>query len=927
MLGVESNMPEWKQEIRRRLAGLKLEPTREAEIVEELAQHLDDRYLELLSSGATEEQTYRAALAELSENELLARELRRIEQPVNRERIVLGARRRNMIGDLWQDLGYAARMLRKNPGFTAVAVISLALGIGANSAIFQLLDAVLLRTLPVSSPRELAEVRIEDMEGARGSFNSWNPTVTNPVWEQIRNQQQAFSGVFAWSPTQFNLAPGGEPRPAQGLWVSGDFFKVLGVRPILGRVFTPEDDQRGCGSPGAVISHSFWQREYGGDPSVVGKELTLAGRSLEIIGVTPAGFFGLEIGQSFDIAIPICSEALLLGKNTNLDSGTTWWLTIMGRLKPGWSLDQATAHLNSISSGIFQVTLPAGYPAVSVDNYLGFKLAAFPAGTGISQLRETYSSPLWLLLAIAGIVLLIACANLANLMLARASAREREIAIRLAIGASRGRLVRQLMAESLLLAMVGAGLGLFLARELSRLLVSFLSTQGNSLFVDLNTDWRVLAFTTSVAIVTCVVFGLTPALRATRIGPAAVLKADSRGMTASRERFSLRRALVALQVALSLVLVVGALLFSRSLSKLLAEDAGFQPKGILITSISLPRLNLPTERRQSFKRELLDRIRAIPGVDSAADTNVVLLSGNAWGNDVWLDGSDSGQRTNSNFSRISPDYFKTLATPLLAGRDFDDRDTATSPNVAIVNESFARQLVNGANPVGARFWREATPDHPETIYEIVGLVKDTKYRDLRRDFAPIGFFPVSQDPFPSQFAQILIRSSATMSDVISPVKLALEEINPKIVVNFRVLETQIWDSLLRERLMATLSAFFGFLAAMLAAIGLYGVISYGVAGRTKEIGIRMALGAERRDVLWLILREALLLVSIGVAIGLPAVFAATRLVSSLLFGLKPADPVSLSAAIILMFVVAAMAGYIPARRATKVDPMVALRYE
>jgi putative ABC transport system permease protein len=427
--------------------------------------------------------------------------------------------------------------------------------------------------------------------------------------------------------------------------------------------------------------------------------------------------------------------------------------------------------------------------------------------------------------------------------------------------------------------------------------------------------------------VTCVVFGLTPALRATRIGPAAVLKADSRGMTASRERFSLRRTLVALQVALSLVLVMGALLFSRSLSKLLAEDAGFQPKGILITSISLPRLNLPTERRQDFKRKLLERIRAIPGVHSAADTNVVPLSGNAWGNDVWLDGSDSGQRTNSSFSRISSDYFKTLATPLLVGREFDDGDTTTSPNVAIVNESFARQLVNGANPIGTRFWREATPNDPERVYEIIGLVKDTKYRDLRLDFAPIAFLPLSQDPYPSQFAQILIRSSATMSNVIAPVKSALAEIDPKIVVNFRVFETQIWDSLLRERLMATLSAFFGFLAAMLAAIGLYGVISYGVAGRTKEIGIRMALGAERRDVLWLILREALLLVLIGVAIGLPAVLAATRLVSSLLFGLKPADPISLSAAVILMFTVAAIAGYIPARRATKVDPMVALRYE
>jgi predicted permease len=921
-------MINWKQEIRRRLAGLRLEPTREIEIVEELSQHLDDRYAELLSAGANDEQATRALLAELNDSEVLARELRRVELQVVSAPVVLGTGRRNMIGDLRQDLRYAARILRKNPGFTAVAVLSLALGIGANSAIFQLLDAVLLRTLPVNRPQELAEVRIEDRTGGvRGNFATWNPSLTNPIWEQIRNQQQAFSGVFAWNSTVFNLAPGGEPRLAQGLWVSGDFFNVLGIQPILGRVFTPEDDQRGCGSPGAVISHSFWQREYGGDPSVLGKELTLVGRSVEIIGVAPAGFFGLEIGRSFDIALPLCSEALLLGKNSQLDSGASWWLTIMGRLKPGWSLEQATASLNSISPGLFQATLPSGYPAVSVDKYLGFKLAAFPAGSGISQLRETYSSPLWLLLAIAGIVLLIACANLANLMLARASTREREIAIRLAIGASRERLIRQLMAESLLLAAIGAGLGLILAHELSRFLVSFLSTQGDSLFVDLNTNWRVLGFTASMAILTCIVFGLTPAVRATRIAPAGVLKAGSRGLTANREGFSLRRGLVALQVALSLVLLVGALLFSRSLGNLLNEEVGFNPKGILVTSMSFTRLNLPVERRQGFKHELLEHVRAIPGVESAAETNIVPLGGSSWGNNVWLEGSDSGQTMNSSFSRISPNYFQTLATPMLAGRDIDDGDTATSPSVAIVNESFARKLTNENNPVGKRFWRESTPGSKETLYEIVGVVRDTKYEDLREDFSPIAFLATSQDPFPNQFEQILIRTSAPMSDVISPLKLTLAEIDPKIVVNFGVMETQIWDSLLRDRLMAMLSTFFGVLAALLAAIGLYGVISYGVAGRTKEIGIRMALGAERPSVLWLILREALLLVLIGVAIGLPAVFAATRLVSSLLFGVKPADPVSLSVAVLLMIVVAALAGYIPARRATKVDPMVALRYE
>jgi len=909
------------------LAGLKLEPTREIEIVDELSQHLDDRYAELIAGGVTDHEANRTLLAELSQSEVLGRELRRVELEITNAPAVLGAQRRNMLGDLWQDSRYAVRMARKNRSFTLVAVLSLALGIGANAAIFQLLNAVLLRTLPVARPQELAEVRLEDETGMRGSFNTWGPSLTNPIWEQIRNQQEAFSGIFACNSTVFNLAPGGEPRPVQGLWVSGDFFNVLGIKPILGRVFTAEDDQRGCGSPGAVISHSFWQREYGGDPSVIGRELTLAGRAIEIIGVTPASFFGIEVGRSFDIALPVCSEALLLANNSKLDSGTTWWLTIMGRLKPGWSTEQATAHLNSISPGLFRTTLPANYPAVSVNHYLGFKLAAFPAGSGISQLRETYSSPLWLLLGIAGMVLLIACANLANLMLARASVREREIAIRLAIGASRGRLIRQLMAESLLLAAAGAGLGLFLARELSRFLVSFLSTAGNSLFVDLETDWRVLAFTASVAILTCIVFGLTPAIRATRIAPAAVLKAGNRGMTVGREGFSLRRALVALQVALSLVLLVSALLFSRSLGKLLTEDPGFKPSGIMIAGLNLRPLGLPVERRQAFKHELLERVRAITGVDSAAETTVVPLSGNAWGNDVWADGADSEQRTNSSFSQVSTDYFKTMAMPLLAGREFDGRDTATSPLVAIVNQSFARMLMNDANPIGTRFWKEATPSSPETIYEIVGVVKDTKYDDLRKDFSPIAFLAESQDTNEGQFQQILIRSSGVAPNILSPLKQAIAAIDPKIGVQLTVMENQIWDSLLRERLMATLSGFFGVLAAVLAAIGLYGVISYGVAGRTKEIGIRMALGAGRGEVLWLILREALVLVGTGVAVGVPAVLASTRLVSSLLFGLKPADPLSISGAVVLMVVVAALAGFIPARRATKVDPMDALRCE
>jgi Acidobacterial duplicated orphan permease len=920
-------MPEWRDEIRQRLAELKLEPTREAEIIEELSQHLDDRYAELLAGGATEDEADRMVLAELRGGQLLAQELRRVVPSIKSNPVVLGAGRKNMLTDFGQDLRYGIRMLRKSPGFTLVAVLSLTLGIGANTAIFQLLNTVVIRSLPVANPQEIAVVQITDMTGARGSFNSPYMVVTNPIWERIRDQQQSFSGIFAWSNDGFNISPSGEARFARGLWVSGNFFTVLGVQPILGRVFTTADDQRGCGATGVVISHAFWQREFGGDPAVIGRTLALDGQSLEIIGVTPAGFFGLEIGRSFDVAVPICAEAIIRGKNNRLDVGTSWWLIVMGRLKPGQSIAEATNHLDSISPGIFEATLPANYPAVNVPNYLGFKLAAFPARQGESQLRENYTAPLWVLLALAGLVLLIACANLANLLLARASVREREMAVRLALGASRSRLIRQLMAESILLAAIGTGLGLLLARVLSQFLVSLLSTDGNPLFLNLNADWRVLAFTLGLATSTCVLFGLIPALRATRTDPGAVMKASGRGLTTNRERFGLRRALVALQVALSLVLLVGALLFSGSLRNLLTLDMGFQQDGILITNIGLDRLNLPVERRVAFKQELVDRLQAIPGVYAAAETNVVPLSGSATGNNAWMDDADSEQKTNTLFSRVGPGYFKTLDTPLLAGREFDARDTALSPQVAIVNQTFARQLANGANPVGKRFRVEATPYDPETVYEIVGLVKDTKYLSLQETPSPIAFRPLSQSPRPSPSGQILIRSNAPLPGLIASVKSTLAEINPDIQFTFQVFKTQIQDSLLRERLMATLSSFFGFLAALLASIGLYGVISYMVARRTHEIGIRMALGANRRNVLMIVMREAAILVTAGLTVGTVLALVVARTASALLFGLQPNDPATFAMAVTLLVVIAAVASYVPARRAARLDPMVALRDE
>jgi predicted permease len=825
--------------------------------------------------------------------------------------------------EVFQDLRFGVRMLLKNKSFTTVAILSLALGIGANTAIFQLIDAVRLRTLPVKAPHELTEVRMADMKGARGGLSE-RPSVTNPIWEQIRDRQQAFSGIFAWGTDSANLATGGEVRPARMLYASGDFFNTLGVQPALGRVFTTAEDQRGCGAPGLVISHAFWRSEFGGDANVVGHRLTLADHPFEIIGVTPANFFGMEVGRSFDVALPICAIPIVRGNDRFL-SGTIWWLTVTGRLKPGWSLEQATAHTQAISPGLFEAALPANYPAASVKDYLGSRLIAVPAGSGVSELREKYAQSLWLLLAIAGLVLLVACANLANLLLARASAREREIAVRQALGASRARLIRQLLVESLLLAAVGAALGAGLAQTLSRFLVAFLNTTANPVFLDLVPDWRVLGFAAGLTVLTSLLFGLAPAIRATRREPAAAMKAGGRGMTASRERFSLQRVLVVAQVALSLVLVAGALLFSRSLGKLLTVDTGFQQEGVLTASVSFQRLNLPPDRNPAFKDELVDRLRTIPGVESAANGMTPFRD---WGGGtVWIDGTDSQQAQSTSLSRVGPDYFKTLQISLRAGRDFDARDRIGSPDVAIVNEAFARKFLNGASPVGRRFWVAATPGDPDTLYEIVGLVRDTKYEDLREEFQPIAYYCDAQNEGAGPGAQVIIRSRLPQAETFAAVKRVLNEINPAITVRFQGFKPLIEATILRERLMATLSGFFGLLALLLACIGLYGILSYGVASRTNEIGIRMALGARRRDVFWLILREAFLLVIAGVIVGLPIIFAVTRLASTLLFGLTPTDPVSMLFAALLMLAVAMVAGYLPSRRATRVDPLIALRYE
>ncbi len=915
-------MPDFRSLIRERLRNCGLAPEREAEVVEELAQHLGDRYDSLRSAGATEAEAVSAVTADLDQRDLTA-ELSRIG-PAWSEPVVLGTTR---AGQFWssffQDLRYGLRTLRLSPGFTAICICSLALGIGANTAIFQLLDAVRMRVLPVPNPQELAVVR--SLKPWRsGHITGRFAYSTNPQWEQIRAQQQGFSGMLAWGSETFNLATGGEVRPADGLWVSGGFFDVLQVQPLLGRVLHESDDHPGCGAPGAVLSYPFWQREFGGDPNVINKTIALEGHPFPIIGVTPASFYGVDVGHTFDVAVPLCSEPVIMGEHSSYNRRDAWWLAILGRLEPGWSLQKASAQLQAISPGIMQETLPPIFQAEGTRKYLALRLGVFAAANGFSNIRRDYETPLWLLLAIAALVLLIACANLANLMLARASAREREIAVRLALGAARGRLIRQLLTESLLLAFGGAILGGVLAQFLTRFLVHYLGSEDNSrIFLSLATDWRVLGFTTALAVLTCVFFGLAPALKATKADPARIISLAGRGLTAGRDRFSLRRALVVSQVALSIVLVVSALLFAGSLRKILTLDAGFEREGLLVMDADFSRLALPPERRAAFAQLLLDRVKTIPGVTSAAETSALPLGGNWWNDRVLVDGKTGD--VNVDMANASSDYFKTMGTPQLAGRDFNAGDSRRAPFVAIVNQEFARKFFNGQNPIGRTFKIDVNRGQPQPEYQVVGLVGNSKYFDLREDFAPIAYYAAAQDLKPSSDTSIVIRSDLALDSLLTSLRRITADVSPDMSIEFRVFDETVRQGLLRERLLATLSGFFGVLAILLATIGLYGVIAYMVTQRSNEIGIRMALGAMPSRILKMIVSEAVKLLSLGLIIGLVLTLVAGKVASTLLYGLTSHDPLTLAMGTITLAVVGVLASLLPAKRAATMDPMAALR--
>ena len=858
-----------------------------------------------------------------------------------KERVRTG-RHGALLDDVGRDVRYALRLFGRQPMFAAVIAATLALGIGANTAFFSVIDSLLLRPLPIDDPERLALLVDAPPSGQR----SW----TYPIWLEIQRHADQFDGALAWTrfDAQFNLTQGGETRFANGVWASAGSFDVLGVKPALGRLFVSTDDRPGGGKGGpvAVISHAFWQQHFGGAPDVVGRTLTVERIPLTIVGVTPPGFFGLNVGRSFEVAIPFGVEPLIRGASeSRLNRRTSWWLSVMVRLKRGQSIEDATAVIRTLQPAIREATVPPPRPGEASNRYLSEPFTFVSAARGQSGLRDEYGRPLLIMMVVVGTVLLIACANIANLLLARATARGHEWSVRLALGASRGRLARQLLIESVLLAAMGAAAGLLVARWVSELLVSQLSR--DTAYLELPLDRRVLAFTASIALAAAVVFGVAPAWRAARGAPIDAMKDRGRS-NAGSGRLTIANALVVSQVVLSLVLVVCAGLFLRSFGGLTHVPLGFDRDRVLLAEISTRRADLAPATRLAAYERIRQNVLAVPGVEAAGVSIVAPLSGAMWSRRIEVSGSplrgsssvdgpegfgftDRPIPENSPlavFNGITPGWIATFGTPLLAGRDISANDGWGSPRVALVNQAFARKFLNGVNPVGHTMQLTREPGTP--AIEIVGLLADAVYRDVREPTLPTAYLPLAQSseqapPDGPAVVTLSVRASSRPGLLTKGVAAAIDDINPTLAVTFRTLDSQLTDTLMRERLLALLSGSFGALALLLAAIGLYGVTSYAVNLRRVEIGIRMALGATRASVIRLVLARVSLLIGGGIVVGVAIGVWASRFVATLLYGLEPGDPATLLASVAALAFVSALAGWLPANRASRLDPTEVLR--
>ena len=883
----------WPRILYMRCRSLFGRPRLEDELSDELRFHLQEQIQENLAAGMPPDEARRAALADIGG-------LDQVKEACRDSRGV------TVVENAWRDLRYAWRVLARTPAFLAVAILSLALSIGANTAIFSFLNAVLLKALPVSEPHRLVIVaRHVDQYG-------WDTNVFNyPMYREFARRMRSFSGALAYRPVPINLTAGNQAERIQGELVSGSYFRVLGVRPVIGRLFTEDDDGAEGGHAVCVISYRLWQERFGGDPRVLSQPVLLNARPFQIVGVSQPDFEGAALQSRHDMQVPMSMTELFMGEKRDLSGWS--WMQILGRLAPGVSHVRAETELQAVGKQLDAGKLAPGIgPGVNA-----WKLT--DGSQGVDWQREQLREPVVVLMAAVALLLVIACANMGSLLLARAARRRSEIALRLALGAGRARIVGQLLAESLLLAGIGGVAGWLLSLAMTRLLAAWLAAGSSDVVFRIAPDARVLAFTVAVSLFACLLYGLLPALQASRAELLDALKGSPSGVFA---RPWARRALVAAQVSLSVVLLLGAGLLARTLRNLQTVDLGFRTDRVLMLTINPAMSGYSENAARTFLSDLRQRIGRLPGVESVTAATEAVLTGDMFAADVQVQGhAPHGEEPNHFFNLVSPDYFRTLGTPLLLGRDFTEADRKGSSPVAIVNQRFAAHYWPSGSPLGRHFRCYGGIDT-----EIVGVVADARYQNVRDEAPVTAYLPLAQRPF--EQVTVMARTGGNPTRLLPLVREQVRALDPKLpVIRMTTLAGQRDADLSRERVLGFLSGLFSLLALLLASIGIYGITAYSVAARTHEVGIRLAMGARPRHVLGLFVREGVLLIAVGVAIGVPLALAATRVLASLLYGLPPHDPVTFVACTALLALAGAAASLIPATRAAAQDPARALRHE
>ncbi|HEX4276593.1 MAG TPA: ABC transporter permease [Bryobacteraceae bacterium] len=829
---------------------------------------------------------------------------------------------------LAQDVQFALRTFGKSPVFTVVAILSLALGIGANTAIFSLVDQLILRLLPVKDPR--AVVLLAGKGHHYGSNNGRN-ALSYPMYQDFRDRNQVFSEMMCRYSQTMTIGVSSHTEVVNGELVSGNYFHLLGIGAALGRVFTAQDDLHPGAHPYAVLSYAYWQSNFAGDPHVIGQTIRVNNYPLTIVGVSQKGFDGVEPGLPNQIRVPMMMAAQVRPGFTRMFERRQRWVNVFGRLKPGMTLDHAQAGMQPLFHQItsMEVLMPAFRKATPYDKseFLKMWLAVMPGSQGNTLLRDRYEKPLWVLMAVVGLVLLIACANLASLLTARAASRQKEVAIRLALGSGRGRLIRQLVTESLLLSIAGGAAGIGIAVPILKGLLSYLPPNLSGYTISSTPDTRMLAFTLAISLLTGVLFGLAPALQATKPDVAGTLKDEAASVAGGGGQLSFRKVLVAMQVTLSLVLLIGAGLFLRSLGNLRFLDPGFRTKNLIQFGLNPRAIGYDPERTAALYQRFEDKLRATPGITGVGLSAVNLLANNEWDEWVTIEGyvAGPGEKMDPHFNSVSTGYVDTMGMHILSGRNFNVKDDRKAPRVALVNSKFAKRYFRDRSPLGKHIGEGSDPGTPTDI-EIVGIVNDTRYESLRDEIPMQVFLCARQGD--AGGTGVYVQTQGDAKNAFGLIRAAAREIDPTLpVTQMKTFERQLDDSLTTDRMIASLSSVFGSLATGLVLIGLYGVMAFMVARRSREIAIRMALGAMAGNVVWLVMREVLILIGCGIALGLPAAYALTKLVQAQLYGIEASDPQSIVVAVVLLAAVTAAAGYIPARRATFSDPLRILRYE